>query len=111
MPVVTHMCGRSLRRARMPHMHRGFSVPVLWTRLHVETCLAHEPKRILNRLQHGPLVVCPQDAIPPDEVNDFMIATSLLTASIGSPTVGSCALPFRPSPRNSIEAKAMPKVL
>src|ERR1700739_1175381 len=33
---------------------------------HVEICLTHEPKRISNRLEHGPLVVCPQDAMPPD---------------------------------------------
>lgn len=37
----------------------------------METCLAHEPKRISNRLEHGPLVVSPQDAIPLDESKWF----------------------------------------
>ena len=33
----------------------------------MEIRLAHEPKRKSNRLEHGPLMVSPQDAIPLDE--------------------------------------------
>ena len=101
------------QRERIRTLRRSGSYRHVSRNLDVRECLAHKPKCISNRLEHGPVMACSQDAIPLDDSpcwfhDRHLLVALLLETRLSS---GSRPCPRSPSRRSETSEAALHSIV